>query len=42
MITLTALAVALALGWAVRTLWKAFVRASATPVRTVHIEEAAR
>ena len=39
MITLTALAIALALGWAIRTLWKAFVRATTPPpVRAVAIE----
>ncbi len=43
MITLTAIAVALTLGWAVRTLWRAFVRATATPpVVAVAAEDTAR
>jgi hypothetical protein len=42
MITLTAIAAALALGWVVRSLWRALVRAATPPVAGVHAEEIAR
>jgi len=42
MITLTAICAALALGWLVRVLWKAFVRATTPPVAAVPAEEIAR
>ncbi len=38
MITLTAIATALAIGWLVRTLWRAFVRVATPPP----VEEIAR
>jgi len=42
MITLTALAAALALGWVVRFLWRAFIRATTPPVAAVPAEDIAR
>jgi hypothetical protein len=41
MITLTAIVSALAIGWAVRALWRAFVRATA-PAVAIPAQEAAR